>query len=267
MQSPFSKRLCARCVAQSPHPLECTDALTGRSYPPPDLVARLFDTIEPNQLSGRFYAWYLALLFDAVLDELQVMGGSRFPTRADLARAWRSHLLRDGGEGRDRIYYKILDCIGEAAEYSKYWTQRTVEQMPKAYDKLEAAIRSRSLEECDKRDPLVVLYFDETRSLTRTEKHTTRPNTQGNSLGSAKKRPTSSGGCIYRMPLCVGPSRVSTDDPALPSSFRPPHLPARHERPHVREYRSQKHPSTATRPSQSPHLNIPWLRRPGLDSW
>lgn len=64
------------CVAPFFHPPDCTDVLTGHSYPPPDPVARLFDTIEPKHLLGRYYARYLVSLFDAVLEELEMMGES-----------------------------------------------------------------------------------------------------------------------------------------------------------------------------------------------
>jgi len=79
----------------------CTDSSIGRSYPPPDLVARLFDTIESKHLSAWYYIWYLTLLFQAVLDELDVMGESKYRTKADFARAWHSHLLHDDGEARE----------------------------------------------------------------------------------------------------------------------------------------------------------------------
>ena len=54
----------------------------GTRTPPPDLV-RLSDDIAPKYFSKGYYAWYFELLFDAVLNELEVTGESRFPTRVD----------------------------------------------------------------------------------------------------------------------------------------------------------------------------------------
>lgn len=65
--------------------------------------------------------------------------------------------------------------------------------MPETYDKLEVAIRSRTTGGRDKRDPLIVLYFDEIHSLTRERELTVRPNTQGDAPGSTQAGPTSSG--------------------------------------------------------------------------
>jgi len=56
---------------------------TGYVDPPPDLVVRLFDTIEPKHLPKGYciwYFWYLALPFAAVLEELELIGKSKFPT-------------------------------------------------------------------------------------------------------------------------------------------------------------------------------------------
>ena len=59
-------------------------------------------------MSGRYYIWYLISLFETVLDELEAMGESKYRTKVDFGGAWRSHLLHDDGEARDRIYYKVL---------------------------------------------------------------------------------------------------------------------------------------------------------------
>jgi len=176
-------------------PPERPDVLMGRSYPPPDLVARLFDTIKPKQLSRWYCTLYLLSLFNAVLDELEVIGESRFPTGVNLARVWHSHLLHDDGEGRDRIYYKILNSIDQLDEGHELWAQFVLKEMFKAYDKLVATIRSCTLEEYDEQDPIVILYFDKTYSLARAGKRPTPD--------SAQQWPTGSGGDIHPTPYAA----------------------------------------------------------------
>lgn len=92
---------------------------------------------------------------------------SNFPTKIDFAREWHSHLLRDDGEARDRIYCKVLDCIYHHEVGCEDSSQLIREEVVMAHDKLEATVRSRTLEGSDKGDPSIILYFDETHSLTR----------------------------------------------------------------------------------------------------
>jgi len=73
-------------------------------------VAQLFNPIKPEHLSPAYYARYLALLFTAVLEELEAIAGEIFITREALALAWHSHLLGDD-KPRERIYQKVLDRI------------------------------------------------------------------------------------------------------------------------------------------------------------
>ena len=83
----------------------------GTRTPPPDLVVRLSDDIAPKYFSKGYYAWYFELLFDAVLNELEVTGGIKVPYESRFSRARRSHLLNDDGEARDRVYDNVLDEI------------------------------------------------------------------------------------------------------------------------------------------------------------
>lgn len=55
------------------------------------------------------------------------MGESKFLTRADLARSWHAHLVRDDWEARDRIYDKVLDYIDRpnAPSVDKYVSEKT----------------------------------------------------------------------------------------------------------------------------------------------
>ena len=132
MQSPFSQTLHARYVTRSPVP-GCTNSSIGRSYPPPDLVARLFDTIESKHLLGLYYIWYFALLFDAVFDELEAMGEPKYRTKVDFARAWHSHLLYDDGKHEIGFTTKSLTAlthlmeagIGRSRAWNKCWRRTT----------------------------------------------------------------------------------------------------------------------------------------------
>jgi len=72
--------------------------------------------------------------------------------------------------------------------------------MPEAYDRLEATVRSRTLEGYKRGKPFIVLYFDESHSLTRGGKYTTRPNAPSGSLDSAQKGPPNSGDDVYPTP-------------------------------------------------------------------
>lgn len=156
---------------------------------------------------GLYYIWYFALLFDAVFDELEPMGEPKYRTKVDFARAWHSHLLYDDGEARDRIYYKVLDRI-DTLDGGWDRSQPRVEQMLEAYDKLEAAVRSRTLEGYNRGDPFIVLYFDETHSLARGEKYTTRPNVRRNSPDSVQKGSPSLGDNVHPTPYAAMRSAI-----------------------------------------------------------
>ena len=139
-----------------------------------------------------------------------------------------------------------------------------MEGMLEAYNKLEAAIRPRTLEECDKRDPLVVLCFNEINPMTRKGKDATRTSlntypTPYAVMHSAIAR-LDGQSCFtlfistYTPPYTLGPPQ-KTPSSGMPTACR------------IIQAHSQKHPSTAIRPSQLPHLTIHWLKRLGLDSW
>jgi len=142
------------------------------------------------------------------------MGESKYRTKVDFARAWHSHLLHDGGEARDRIYYKVLDRIDcpldsiDLPDGDRFWSQLRVGKIPEAYDKLEAAVRSRTLE-CDRGDLLIVLYFDETHSFTQGRKYTTRTNAPPNSLDSVQKESPNSGGDVHPTPYAAMRSAIA----------------------------------------------------------
>ena len=77
------------------------------------------------------------------------------------------------------------------------------------YHKLETAIRCRIPEDCGERDPLIILYFDEIRSLTRKGEYTIQSSPGDNPLGSAQEEATSTEG-IYPTPYAALRSAIAS---------------------------------------------------------